>query len=290
MLYSGLELKGDSRPIAATRKRTRPMTSASGVIRRRITGRRLIGIVSGAISLSCHAQIPTTLRWQIQEVQNECISLESERDAIPTRDCTVQEFDHLFTTDTHDFYYALYRDLLETPSELNLRVWDGPAGNKNVLILFAANRGAEYVSLYRALHDDRSKLGPYGFQAPEIIETMRGAVLHIIRRGIGSGMWQWFNDEYWLWQWNDWQKLDVTSWYKQAENHVPGGSQLGGVSYTSFDLSGLSNTSPVRRNGDAMCCPSGGILTVHFDWVDLSLSIREIEYDPDTDTMTRFER
>ena len=107
--------------------------------------------------------------------------------------------------------------------------------------------------------------------------------MHVRRRDSGSGMYQWFNDEYWIWQWDDWQQLDVTSWYADAGSYLPAGLSLGGVAEDYFDLANLQNISPVRRTEDAQCCPSGGVARISFEWVDFTLVIREFVRDPEAD-------
>ena len=162
-------------------------------------------------------------------------------------------------------------------------MWDKPCCNKNVLRLFVGERDSRYVSLYRAWHADRTKLGPFAYKSPEVINTDRGTVLHVNRFDNGAGMTLWFNHEYWLWQWGDWQRLDVTSWYKEVNSFVPSGYRVHGVSETHFDLPGMKNISPVAKHGDGNCCPTGGTVTIQFRWEDLSLAISDVTYDADTD-------
>ena len=240
-------------------------------------------LVLTAVTSTGHAQTSTGPKFSVEQLQNVCISLEPERDGVPSRECSVEEFGLLTTTDLYDFYYALYRDLLETPSRLNLELWDEPYSNKNVLLLFAGERNGDYARLERAWYADRAKLGPSAYQAPEIISTERGRVLHIIRNDTGAGVTQWFNHEYWLWQWGNWQRLDVTSWYKGIDAYLPSGYHVLGLSSNHFDLPNLRSISSVQKPGDANCCPSGGLITIQFKWIDLSLAIYDVSYDPDFD-------
>ncbi len=244
-------------------------------------GLALIIVISAATP--CRAQESELNDYAVVDLSARCIALDPDTDAAATRECSVQEFGHLAAIDSYDFYYALYRDLLEIPSELNLEVWDRGVGNRNVLLMFAGERGANHVGLMRSWFADRRELGPYAYRMPEIISTELGPVLHVIRHDNGDGMTQWFNHEYWLWQWGGWLRLDVSSWYDNIHSFVPSDHRVQGVSYNHFDLAALKNISPVRKHGDPDCCPSGGIITVDFEWVGLSLSVTSVAHDPDTD-------
>jgi hypothetical protein len=199
---------------------------------------------------------------------------------IRSDECSVVDFGLLTTVDAYVFSYARYLITAEVPSWPNLREHRSDA---NALLIFVSREASDYASIYRSYHEDFSEFAFFSFPVPTALETSLGKVLYIERRDAGGGMQQWFNDEYWLWQWNDWQRLDVTSWYATIDSYVPSGLTVDGVSPAHFDLLELRNVSPVRRMDDPQCCPSAGIVTVSFEWVDLALAITEVVYDPDTD-------
>lgn len=238
------------------------------------------------VALTCGAQPSTPPLFSIDDIDKRCVAIGGYPVAVESTECNVVDFGSIATVDGYSFFYARYRITAEVPFWPGLR---DRQPNANALAIFVGQDGSDYVSIYRLYHEDFSDFAPYEFSIPSTLETPLGKVLHIERRSNGSGMQQWLNDEYWLWRWNDWQRLDVTSWYDRISAYLPSGYAAGGVSPAHFDLINLQSISPVRRMDDAQCCPSGGIVTVKFEWVDLALTIREARYDPDTDFRSLFE-
>jgi hypothetical protein len=236
-------------------------------------------------ALDCAAQIPAQTPLSIDEVQRACVDIQSYAVAIEDDECSVVDFELLTEVGGYAFYYARYQITAEVAFWPSLR---DILPEANALVLFVGQAGGDSAQVYRTYHEDLEEFARYAFQAPEIIETPRGEVLHVIRRGPGSGMQQWFSDEYWLWQWNDWQRLDVSSWYSKINSYLPPSYAMQGVSAAHFDLVNLRTISPVRRPEDPQCCPSAGIVSVSFDWIDLALTIRDVRYDPDVDFRVLF--
>jgi hypothetical protein len=230
--------------------------------------------------LTCRAQVPTSPVISIDDIQSKCVEIDGYPVAVESDECNVVDFGLLTSIEGYAFFYARYLITAEVPSWPGLRERGSDA---NALIMFVSRDASGYASVYRTYHEDFSEFVFFSFPVPTVFETSLGTVLHIERRGSGGGLQQWFNDEYWLWRWNDWQRLDVTSWYADINSYVPPGYAVHGVSPDHFDLINLRNISPVRRMDDPMCCPSGGIVTATFQWVDLVLAIREVVYDPDAD-------
>jgi hypothetical protein len=237
-------------------------------------------------ALECAAQAPTQTRLSIDRAKTACVDIEDYAVAIQDDECSIVDFDLLTEMDGYAYYYARYQITAEVAFWPSLR---DTLPEANALILFVGRAGEDFVQAYRTYHEDLAEFVVFAFPAPEMIETPRGKVLHIIRRGLGGGMQQWFNDEYWLWQWNEWQQLDVSSWYSKINSYLPSTYAMDGVSPAHFDLVNLRAISPVRKPQDAQCCPSAGTVTVSFDWVDLALTIRDVRHEPDVDFWTLVE-
>jgi hypothetical protein len=242
--------------------------------------RRLSTFVFYSVALACHAQITTPPDYSIERIGTECVTIDSYPVPVERGECTVVDFGQLTVVDGYAFHYARYQITAEVPFWPNLREIIPEA---NALIIFVGEEISEYVSVYRSYHENLSEFQRLSFPVPDVLDTAEGQVLHVKLRDTGDGMQQWFNDEYWIWRWNDWRKLDVTSWYSGLDAYIPSPYTVGGVSSDYFDLINLRNVSPVRKMDDPDCCPSAGIVTVSFEWVDLALTTRDVTYDPDTD-------
>jgi hypothetical protein len=241
---------------------------------------RISILVCCSAAFPCHAQILAPADISIERLRTECITIETYPVPIAQGECTVVDSGRLTVVDGFVFYFARYRITAPVPSWPELR---DIVPDANALILFDGPESGESVRVYRSYHENPAEFDLRSFPVPEVLATSRGQVLHIRQRAPGDGMFQWFKDEYWIWRLNEWQKLDVTSWYAKLDAYVPATYSVAGVSSDHFDLIGLRNVSPVRRASDADCCPSGGIVTVSFRWVDDMLTIRDVSYDPDTD-------
>lgn len=75
----------------------------------------------------------------------------------------------------------------------------------------------------------------------------------------------------------DWVEIETTSWRDTLEDRLPKGfSAWQGIDY---DFVGMGGRSPLWRDTDANCCPSGGRLTLGFRIEGTSLVLDKV--DPD---------
>ncbi len=74
-----------------------------------------------------------------------------------------------------------------------------------------------------------------------------------------------------------WVEIETTSWRDTLEDRLPKGfSAWQGIDY---DFNGMGGRSPLWRDSDANCCPSGGSMTLGFSIKGTSLMLDEV--DPD---------
>ena len=129
----------------------------------------------------------------------------------------------------------------------------------------------------------RAQEAAYAFMthlAPELLQTDCGPILYLAGRGPGSGSSQYDNDEYWLLQSDTWVPLDVLGWVYDFRDRMPDGFSLHGIGDLATGLSTMTYVDAVHRDGDAMCCASGGTIWIHFEWDDLTLRVESFEHDP----------
>ncbi len=207
-----------------------------------------------------------------------CVRLISYPVSIAADECTVVNFDSLGDVGGRGFYYARYTITTEVPWWPNLREIQPQS---NAIVFFVASESGESVRIHRVFHEDLAEFVRYTFPPPEIIETERGKVLHVVKRSTGDGMYQWFNDEYWLSEWGEWRKLDVSSWYRHINDYLPPTFAVAGVVGSHFDIARLRLLAPVRKSSDADCCPSAGTVEVTFNWIGLELTIQDVRYKPE---------
>lgn len=222
--------------------------------------------------LSAGAQGGSTGAWTIEDVRANCVPIE-ESDPEVERYCTVAEFDEVVSIGTHTLYYALYQDSLPDSERSH------SDNHSNVLVLFSGSTADDSLDLLHVRHYMRSWWVSY--DAPKILESERGPILYLPGAGIGDGRSQYAYDEYWLWKDDSWQELDVWGWYAET-NHMseflPPDHSLDGIGY--FDLTSMRYTGDVRRSEDCHNCATGGRMTISFEWRDLELKVKDVEYFP----------
>ena len=85
----------------------------------------------------------------------------------------------------------------------------------------------------------------------------------------------------------DWRAIDLESWSSLAGDLLPEGLAIWqGVDYDFDDwfYGELNARTPLWRNDDGNCCPSGGQATVHFAIQDYSLVVTGLDYQPPAKT------
>jgi hypothetical protein len=127
------------------------------------------------------------------------------------------------------------------------------------------------------------------FGTPRLLHLDRGPVIYQPGWGLGDGRVQYQYDEYWLWQDETWVRLDVWSWAgtRSFDRHLPQGIHLDGVLKSGFSLPGMRYVGDLTRDGDCHTCATGGHVNVDFEWDDLVLRVRDVEYLPPLRRLSR---
>lgn len=239
--------------------------------------RHFLLITPAALSIVVRAQEAQPIRWALDEFQTRCIPLWSDHPTVEEEDCTVAEFGEIATLDESTFYFARYHDRSQPiPDELQPYV----VTEFNVLVILRSDPpNLEEATVIHVRTDEA-----YGFMthlAPELLQTDRGPILYLAGRGLGAGRSQYDKDEYWLWQSDTWVPLDVHSWIYDFRDRMSDGFRLNGIGDLATALGTMTYVdSAVHRDGDAMCCASGGTIWIHFEWDDLTLRVVSFEHDP----------
>ena len=238
----------------------------------------LVPMAVAALAIAADAQEPEPLRWTLEAFQTRCIPLRANDPTIETEDCKVAEFGEFAELDGWTFYYARYHDRgAPVPN------WGTGAPVKEFNALVAM--GVDPVDRDQATVFHVRKYEDYGgypsviFAAPVLLQTGRGPILYL--QGFGPGALQFEYDQYWLWQFGTWVALDTDGWLKDISEQMPDGFYLYGVGDLRTALSTLTYVRAARREEDAMCCATGGTLTIRFEWDDLTLRVASFEHDPE---------
>ena len=80
-----------------------------------------------------------------------------------------------------------------------------------------------------------------------------------------------------------WRQIDVSSWSKSIGESLPSGFEIWkGVDFDFDDWfhGDLNARTPLWRDDDGNCCPSGGWATIHFAIEDWALITTRVDYQP----------
>lgn len=239
------------------------------------TNVRLTLLIVIASCVPAHAQITTVGSWNIAEVHSACIPIEESDLDAESRECTVAEFDKVVTIDKQTFYYALYRDFLPQDRQPEKET------HSNVAVIFRGSIGSGEVTVFHVRNHLRRWF--YSYDLPRLLDSDRGPVLHLPGSGLGDSRLQFSYDEYWLWRDDTWVQLDVWGWTNSwLDEYLPAGLNLDGIRKSDFNLPSMQYSGMVRRSDDCHTCATGGSATISFEWDDLVLKIRNVEYFPST--------
>lgn len=214
---------------------------------------------------------------------SERYSLSSlETDCFLGQDCSVKAFARL--DGPGRYYYGLYRVPPDPNAPAYLHaLWQAIERTEasNALVLFEAAEGKPEAAVVRVWQTSLRDESMLTYSAPVWIDTAMGNVLKVAGRDTGSGMSQWFNSQYLLRRDAELTVLDTTSWVPSVIEALPHGYEFGGI--IRMDWTALRSTVPVWRQGDALCCPTGGKATLYFRWNDATLVFDRLVHSPDAD-------
>ncbi|MYD97492.1 MAG: hypothetical protein F4X98_08915 [Gammaproteobacteria bacterium] len=239
------------------------------------TIRCLLSVTAVILGLVPLAEEAEPLRWTLDEFRTRCIPLWSDEPTAKGDDCTVAEFGEIVELDGSTFYYARYHDgRAPDPG------WFQTLGEFNVLVILRSDppdREAATVFHVRKPGNDYGYLTHF---APELIRTQRGPILYLKALGPGGSDGQYDNHQYWLWRSGGWVLLDALSWVYALRERMPNGYSLGGIRNLAPALETMNYATDAYRAGDSRAEPTGGTVTIYFEWDDLTLQVARFEHDP----------
>lgn len=156
-------------------------------------------------------------------------------------------------------------------------------GVKGGVVLFAEK--PEGWELFASAFD------AYRYETPRLVEHDE-LMLHVPGYTGGTGAYN--ADLLFVWgdtgaarYFEDWRSIDLDSWSSLADDLLPEGLAIWqGVDYDFDDwfYGELNARTPLWRDDDGNCCPSGGQATVHFAIEDYSLVVTGLDYQPPAKT------
>lgn len=176
------------------------------------------------------------------------------------RDCRVLQSGEVGSVQGRTYYYAIYC-LIPNDAAGNSRCGDDTvtAGyyRERGLAIFSRDRSSATATLL--LDRAGPDLGLFLFhQKPEIIDHPAGTLLYvpITVDGTGNGN----ASEYYVWNADEWAPIDSDGWLKDLQRRVPAGLELRKGIWP--DLRTMRGETPLYRDGDANCCPTGGTVRI----------------------------
>ena len=158
-------------------------------------------------------------------------------DALGEAACKVAAFGPIGTLSGHSFAYAAYEYRLPTGVLMDMRT-----------VVFERAGAEQWRPLFAPINDGGI------FDAPKIIRTRTGILLHI--PGYESGTGNFNRERLYVWRNATWKAVDTTSWLKDLQRRLPKG--LGAWKGIYPDYAVLRAATPLWRDGDANAEPTGG--------------------------------
>lgn len=124
--------------------------------------------------------------------------------------------------------------------------------------------------LYAPIFADRR--GAVRCGAPRLFDQDGTALLHLPCSQYGTGV---FNAEsIYAWRGGSWQERDIESWLQELNRRLPGGLEVWKGIYPDYER--LTASTPLWRQGDGNCCPTGGRAEMTLGWQGERLVLREL--------------
>jgi len=176
------------------------------------------------------------------------------------RECRVSEFGEIGVVDRRAYYYAIYclmPNYATDKSHCTDDTFNAHFYRERGLAVFVGDRSTRNARLLfeRAGEDIGVLLFAW---KPEIVTTAAGTILYlkIAYDGTGAGN----ASEYYLWASRRWMPIEADAWLNDLTRRVPAGLQLRKGVWP--DLGTMTAETGLYRDGDANCCPSGGVARI----------------------------
>jgi len=245
---------------------------------------RTLAAMIGALGFAPAAsgQVTESPAISLDRISRECIPIDDGYEAPGIeRHCTVTGSGSLGRLDGAEFYYATYRRLVAWP-ELELSIADtsetalntSPYNNTAVVVFRRVSGGSLLHPTWYEMND--GWIGVSWYEQPRILSTPLGPVLFVPLRFSGTGSLN--DDRYLVWREAAWKRLDSTSWHRELTAWLPDGHAVWkGV---VLDLERMRAETPVWKEHDGNCCPTGGSIKVELALDEDTLVIERAEYTP----------
>ena len=172
--------------------------------------------------------------------------------------CTVSGFGPLGSVEGHDLFYGLYAYhaadgdfLLRTDVAVYERETDG-----RLRVLFAPEADAVF------------------YDKPAIIETGGRVLLHL--PGYESGTGDFNRERLYLWRDAAWQEVDTAAWLSELAKRLPKGFAVWKGVFPDYRK--MTAATPVWRESDGNCCPTGGRADIALGWQGDRIIVKSVRF------------
>lgn len=188
-------------------------------------------------------------------------------------ECRVNRFGELGRFGDSLHYFALYRWLVRFGNDDAGAggMYDVPPYNSTAVVILADPAGEAGASPLLSFRND-GMIGVSWFVDPEVVENGYGKILVIPERLTGTGAGT--DARYLIWTRGRWKRIESDSWRRDLQARLP--DRHGIRKGIPVDIRNMRFESPLWRDGDANCCPTGGNVRVELIIRDGRLEIGNI--------------
>jgi hypothetical protein len=198
------------------------------------------------------AHLEAKASLSISEARSRCVpALVTAGEA-----CEVGEFGRVGSVAGHRVFYARYAF---KPAEPGLLPYPR-------IVIFESVATAMLRPILTSGDD-----AAFAYEKPVILRSGGRTILHIPASESGTGN---FNREL-LYVWRDgWRDADITSWLKDLAGQLPKG--LGVWKGVYPDYATMRVSTPLWRDSDGNCCPTGGSAEIDLQWQGDRIAVRRV--------------
>lgn len=127
----------------------------------------------------------------------------------------------------------------------------------------------------------RIDTGDIEYDLPILVDTGQGLIMvqatHTSKATTSSGQVRSTTDtvNYFLWQSDFWQPIDAQAWRSELPNHLPAGTSVKAKLWP--DIKTMSAQARLYREGDADCCPKGGVADIKLKLIKSKFSVKSVK-------------
>jgi hypothetical protein len=223
---------------------------------------------------------PDGREYRVEEIGAKCVEFEIVKQGkgpFDYRECRVTESGEFGMVDGDRYYYATYclmPNHAEKESKCGDKSGTGFYNSHRGMVVFERDQLSGNAKVVYRLAG--AEIGLLHFRKKPLIVRHGGETLLWLPVTVdGTGH---YNDSrYYVWRAGRWERIDGTSWGGDLTRRLPAGLEIWKGIWP--DLTTMTAEVGLYRQGDANCCPTGGVARVRLRVGATGLEMESVEFE-----------